>query len=1088
MSNIITAAFDGETFLTTERLWKGDYGQILNIQGLELPEYYEVHFASTKDGSAQIEVGTATGVTIPNKFLRATGYIYAWLFLHEGENDGETKYQIKIPVEDRGIPIDQETPQEKTAVQQAIEALNEETGKAETAAEEALGYASDAETAKSLAEAAQAAAEAAVDTAEAAQAAASESETNAAQSASAAQSAAETATQKASAAASSASSARSSATSASSHSSTALAAASNAVSASTRAQNAQTAAEAAHMASEAAQSAAEESAGEATQSSAEAATSAGEAAQSATAAAESATAAATSASAAAASESAAEAAQAAAEAVLESIPEDYSALSAEVEDLKNAFDAVADMEGEPAPYEIGGIGYVKIADGDIASGSTFAYTDYVDVSSFGAISYKRHKSTSANPTGGMAFYNASKVFVSSVPAVAGQSSAGYANDLYSVSVPDSAKYARFTTYADTTTYGSFAVYGERKAVTAIKDNASDIADVREIVTEAGVVATGVAARIEAATAGAASCTTDAATVIRYRKNLRTRETAPTNVHLSTDENGAWVLTGSIGANSYYIDLQTGIKLTGGVTYRVDGSPRTSDSAGLCLYVGGTRYAYDNNKNGATYTPATNVSADLKLRVMANATYDNVKFYPVVCENATAKRSVPNMLELLSGKNEVIGLNFLPLTVTYNQDKLQVLDDKVDSIVARDFTMDDIMPYEDEDGYIISSFAVMMRQPFWTNGRIVGIVSQHIEGETKANLLIQLCDSSGSSFYTSRRYDIGGSVEAVMQEFKCPPSAKTNVLSYDHVRVSVTVPTGTKLKISNFYSFEAGQSRHNDDCGIKWHAHAGFSSLCPSNSIPSFQYAGKLGFTSCITIPKFTSDGIGVCFHDDGSISGDLVWMDGSEITGDDDIGIANYSYEYITQNFRLRTSWGTLHVPTIDDFFRICSMCNMAPIFSVHSTGFGMSFADGFAYIRQLAVKWNVLKKLWIKSGSASVQSAAFEVFGTDMAGMILIRGQSSTWDPLAQAKLIVNNNGDHVLATTAMSAKEAIMPLVFELFHAAATDEAIAIGISEGFKVSIATTDAALTGPVMMTYIGKGVTEFTDDYHCSLGLDWTCR
>lgn len=152
MSNVITAAFAGETFLTTERLWKGDYGQVLNIQGLELPEYYEVHFASTKNGTPQVEIGTSTGVNIPNKFLRSTGYIYAWLFLHEGEDDGETKYQIKIPVEDKGTPIDQETPEEKTAVQQAIEALNEETGKAEAATETAEQHRDDAEDAAVLAE------------------------------------------------------------------------------------------------------------------------------------------------------------------------------------------------------------------------------------------------------------------------------------------------------------------------------------------------------------------------------------------------------------------------------------------------------------------------------------------------------------------------------------------------------------------------------------------------------------------------------------------------------------------------------------------------------------------------------------------------------------------------------------------------------------------------------------------------------------------------------------------------------------------------------------------------------------------------
>lgn len=153
MSNILEVTFEeGQTFATATRLWKGDYGQILLIHGPALPAYYEVHFASTKADTPQVQVGTPEGVLIPNKFLRATGYIYAWTFLHTGENDGETKYQIKIPVEDKGIPIDQETSEDKTAVQQAVEALNEETGKAEAATEEADQHKQAAEDAAVLAE------------------------------------------------------------------------------------------------------------------------------------------------------------------------------------------------------------------------------------------------------------------------------------------------------------------------------------------------------------------------------------------------------------------------------------------------------------------------------------------------------------------------------------------------------------------------------------------------------------------------------------------------------------------------------------------------------------------------------------------------------------------------------------------------------------------------------------------------------------------------------------------------------------------------------------------------------------------------
>lgn len=338
MSNIITAAFDGETFLTTERLWKGDYGQILSIQGLELPEYYEVHFASTKDGSAQIEVGTAAGVTIPNKFLRATGYIYAWLFLHEGENDGETKYQIKIPVENRGIPIDQETPQEKTAVQQAIEALNEEIGRAEAAQ-------TAAEVAQTGAEAAQVAA-----SASAADAAASATDALSSKTAAeAARSAASNYAGQALDAKITAVSAKDAAVSAKTAAETAQGSAETAKTAAQTAQgkaeDAQIAAESAQTLAEAAKDAAVSEAADAylyrdqASESATAANNAKTAAQNAQGGAEAAqTAAETAEAGAEAAQEAAEDAQEAAEAVLNSIPQDYSSLNDEVSDLKTAYD------------------------------------------------------------------------------------------------------------------------------------------------------------------------------------------------------------------------------------------------------------------------------------------------------------------------------------------------------------------------------------------------------------------------------------------------------------------------------------------------------------------------------------------------------------------------------------------------------------------------------------------------------------------------------------------------------------------------------------------------------------------------------
>lgn len=143
-------------------------------------------------------------------------------------------------------------------------------------------------------------------------------------------------------------------------------------------------------------------------------------------------------------------------------------VGASLADLKSA---IALSDGNPLSYSIAGTGHViKYADGTVSSEelANFSWTDYVDVSDFAYIAYKRTKHTIASPIVGMAFYDASKTYISGVQAAKNQSSIGYETDLYRVSVPETAVYARFSTYADTETYGSFAVTGDPKIYDQIK--------------------------------------------------------------------------------------------------------------------------------------------------------------------------------------------------------------------------------------------------------------------------------------------------------------------------------------------------------------------------------------------------------------------------------------------------------------------------------------------------------------------------------------------------------------------------------------------------------------------------------------------
>ena len=138
MSNLIYAVFGNGRSTVTAPLLQWDQGQVLRIVGPELPACYEVHFGRELDGDSQLRLGDVNGVSIPDTFLKEDGELFAWVYLRTGLSDAETEYTITIPIKARAQPPDyEETEEERSAVAEAIAALNAETGRAAEAAEEA---------------------------------------------------------------------------------------------------------------------------------------------------------------------------------------------------------------------------------------------------------------------------------------------------------------------------------------------------------------------------------------------------------------------------------------------------------------------------------------------------------------------------------------------------------------------------------------------------------------------------------------------------------------------------------------------------------------------------------------------------------------------------------------------------------------------------------------------------------------------------------------------------------------------------------------------------------------------------------------
>lgn len=115
-----------------------DVTQILVIQDLELPEYYEVDFCNEGDSITKTMIGTASGVEIPDNYLKTGRNVKAYIVIVGSEEDVQTRYEITIPVTKRplrdDIPL---TNDQQKQVDSLVAALNSGVERAEEAADSA---------------------------------------------------------------------------------------------------------------------------------------------------------------------------------------------------------------------------------------------------------------------------------------------------------------------------------------------------------------------------------------------------------------------------------------------------------------------------------------------------------------------------------------------------------------------------------------------------------------------------------------------------------------------------------------------------------------------------------------------------------------------------------------------------------------------------------------------------------------------------------------------------------------------------------------------------------------------------------------
>lgn len=153
VNKIVTVVLKKDDISPAEDAYQWNYGQILRIQGGNLPKAVEVHFSLEEtSGTSVTRIGTTTdGVTeapIPDSLLENNNCsqdytIYAYIYLEDG-TAGRTEYEIAIPVKARTKPEVPGTPEEPELFRETVKAVNAAADRAETAEQNAKASATEA--------------------------------------------------------------------------------------------------------------------------------------------------------------------------------------------------------------------------------------------------------------------------------------------------------------------------------------------------------------------------------------------------------------------------------------------------------------------------------------------------------------------------------------------------------------------------------------------------------------------------------------------------------------------------------------------------------------------------------------------------------------------------------------------------------------------------------------------------------------------------------------------------------------------------------------------------------------------------------
>ena len=317
------------------------------------------------------------------------------------------------------------------------------------------------------------------------------------------------------------------------------------------------------------------------------------------------------------------------------------------------------------------------------------------------------------------------------------------------------------------------------------------------------------------------------------------------------------------------------------------------------------------------------------------------------------------------------------------------------------------------------------------------------------------------FYQSHDYRMGRSGDYTRQTWRVPPLFLPNMT----LTICVKIPEGTVLSVKSFgTSHDAGAKDWNG--GPRFNAHLGFWGLAPDNTLPALELAAACGFPACIVVPKVTKDGVFVCLHDDKSVSRTARDKNGNPPEAPFAIKDKTYDelWEWEFGSYYNEIYRGT-GLALLSDFFDLCAKTGMRPMFSTHPA----LTVEQWQTVKQMLTVRGLLKNFHIKSFHIERLQTAYSVFGTEIEGYTY---DLDVWEDTRVDELLTSGIDTHACRVG--------IEVLFRDYT-----EQIAATIRNAGLFAAAWGIKRRDFEEYERLLGWGVTEFTEDYHCSMGLNY---